>query len=388
MELFDLLEIISYAAPPFSALICLLLLGLRFIDKDGYIKVRLSKLLMLHYGLFFYNSLAIIFFIYIKPAYAYISLTFFFTLILAIITFYRIVFIVTCVSANEKFPRIHYILLVILTLMNVVYALFIPLDVHFNIVTTGNYDMVGSGWQIIFYTSKIWLWILYSIVYTILAVKRIGRYRKSIVDYSADEERSSLRWLYTILATIILFGPLAFISYLLDDTSLIKRLLPVISNLMAIFQNVLLCYNMFTDNYVIILPEGLEKKEREIKNRRLDPIKPDLTTKVDKTRFEKYIKDKKPYLNPALRITDMAADLGTNRTYLSLFINTSYRMNFNNFINSCRIKEMDMLSKDPAYTGYKEADLAYLVGFNDFRSFIRIRQNYKKANNADINYVT
>ena len=61
-------------------------------------------------------------------------------------------------------------------------------------------------------------------------------------------------------------------------------------------------------------------------------------TQLGKERVEKYLEDKKPYLNPEFKITDMAKDLFSNRSYISAFINREYGMNFNRFINHYRLR--------------------------------------------------
>ncbi|MEI3096093.1 MAG: hypothetical protein V8T33_07025 [Parabacteroides distasonis] len=49
-----------------------------------------------------------------------------------------------------------------------------------------------------------------------------------------------------------------------------------------------------------------------------------------------------------MRITDLAAGLSTNRSYLSAFINKEYGMNFCRLINRCRLMALDRLRVSPA----------------------------------------
>lgn len=67
---------------------------------------------------------------------------------------------------------------------------------------------------------------------------------------------------------------------------------------------------------------------------------------LGRQQVEKYLEDRKPYLNPEFKITDMARDLVSNRTYISAFINREYGVNFNRFINSYRLKEVERLHAD------------------------------------------
>lgn len=378
MDLFDLFEIISFAAPAFSAFVCLSLLLLRYKDRDEHTRIRLLKLLILYYILFFANSLFTIFFMYMKNIYIYTGTFAFLTLLLSEVIFYKIIFIVTSVTTDEKFSRKHYIIPVVLSAVHGIWSLFVPFNIQYQIVASNILDIPDYKWFLLFFASKFWIFIIYSIIYAVLSIIRIHKYRKSIIDYSADEERSSLRWLYTLLAITFFLMPFYFISPFISEDNVLHRLLPAISNFMLIFQNVILCYNMFIDNYVIMLPEGLEKKESKSGGKNNEQEKPAIAEKVDKKRFEEYIKKNKPYLNPKLKITDLTLELNTNRTYLSAFINTNYGMNFSSFINQCRMQEMDMLSKDPAYSSYKEIEIAYIAGFSDYRSLKNIKKEINR----------
>ncbi|EKB05846.1 hypothetical protein [Myroides odoratus] len=91
------------------------------------------------------------------------------------------------------------------------------------------------------------------------------------------------------------------------------------------------------------------------------------------------MKNKKPYLDPQLKITDLLADLTTNRTYLSLFINKTYNMNFSQFINKCRYDEyLELKSSFADIDQENEVDLILSSGFRSYESFKRTQTNYYK----------
>ena len=50
-------------------------------------------------------------------------------------------------------------------------------------------------------------------------------------------------------------------------------------------------------------------------------------------RFEECIYEEQIYLNPKLTLTDLALKVGTNRTYLSNYINHELKKTFFDFIN-------------------------------------------------------
>lgn len=76
---------------------------------------------------------------------------------------------------------------------------------------------------------------------------------------------------------------------------------------------------------------------------------------------------RKEYLQTGITIIKMAKALGINRTYLSNFINDTYAMNFNNWLNGLRIEE----AKKRMLTDRRlpMSTLAAMVGFTDLAHF-------------------
>ncbi|MEG1649107.1 MAG: AraC family transcriptional regulator, partial [Rikenellaceae bacterium] len=96
---------------------------------------------------------------------------------------------------------------------------------------------------------------------------------------------------------------------------------------------------------------------------------------IDRTVFERHIHTHKPYLNPSLRITDLAQELGTNRTYLSVFINTEYGVNFSRYINRLRLNELDRLRRTPSLSELTRTELIDRAGFSNYQGYVRSLKN-------------
>ncbi len=125
----------------------------------------------------------------------------------------------------------------------------------------------------------------------------------------------------------------------------------------------MLCYNMLDKNYLIVQPEALK----------VEDMPPNLPA-LDRKRLERYLREKKPYLDPKLRITDLAAGLSTNRSYLSAFINKEYGMNFCRLINRCRLMALDRLRVSPANAGKTNMELVLMAGFSGYRNYLRVKK--------------
>ena len=78
--------------------------------------------------------------------------------------------------------------------------------------------------------------------------------------------------------------------------------------------------------------------------------------------------ENKGFLQAELTIEDLARQLGTNRTYLSTFINSHYGVPFRQWIASLRIAESKKMLRD---TNLREQDIAEAIGFATVQSFIR-----------------
>lgn len=81
--------------------------------------------------------------------------------------------------------------------------------------------------------------------------------------------------------------------------------------------------------------------------------------------FEK----EKVYLNPNLKVSDIAATIGTNRTYVSAYFNKETQCTFNDYVNRYRI---EYACKQLDCTDDKIVQIAETSGFNSAQAFIRV----------------
>ena len=100
----------------------------------------------------------------------------------------------------------------------------------------------------------------------------------------------------------------------------------------------------------------------------------DMPTSEMKDRYAFFVEalsnwiEQKGYLQAELTIEDLARQLGSNRTYLSTFINSHYGVPFRQWIASLRIAEAKKMLRD---TNLREQDIAEAIGFATVQSFIR-----------------
>ena len=139
-------------------------------------------------------------------------------------------------------------------------------------------------------------------------------------------------------------------------------LIPILSTTAGI---IVLCYNAVSENDVMIAgSDAGAGRARRIK----------------REHFERYMETQKPWLNPRLRISDIATDLHSNRTYVSNFINSEYGMNFSRYINLQRLRELDRLCLEPKHRDVSGIDLVFQAGFSTYHGYKRVKTDEDKMN--------
>ncbi len=103
-----------------------------------------------------------------------------------------------------------------------------------------------------------------------------------------------------------------------------------------------------------------------------NPIAFDTQTAILQGRIIDLFEREMIYKNPDLNIWDLCSRLNTNRTYVSKFINSIYGQNFNQFVNSYRVKHVKVLIESKQK--FNNEQLAELSGFGSVNSLYRAFQ--------------
>lgn len=103
-------------------------------------------------------------------------------------------------------------------------------------------------------------------------------------------------------------------------------------------------------------------------------------TALDRTlteRIVELVEKDKIFLQPDLKLEDLARMMSTNRTYIYQAINQQMGITFNEFINRQRIAHAEQLiAKNP---NLSVNDIAIQSGFASLSSFYRNYKKYKKG---------
>ena len=90
----------------------------------------------------------------------------------------------------------------------------------------------------------------------------------------------------------------------------------------------------------------------------------------------KHMEEKKPYLNPELKLSDLAEQLSVSPNIISQAINSVLKINFYEFLQEYRFKEMEKKLKDPASANLTILGVALESGFNNKNTLNRVFKKY------------
>jgi AraC-like DNA-binding protein len=223
----------------------------------------------------------------------------------------------------------------------------------------------------------ICLCLAYGIVYPVMALSRITRFKKTARNgqlVAGPHDRMLARLWWAILVEMIVM-PVPVLGMLLGMEPWISwgwAWLLVVLPSRVIY--VVWCFDLLSDNYVVVEPERVDN----------NPQQPASPQRLARERVDRYIEQNKPWLNPAFRINDMASDLISNRAYVSAFINSEYGVNFNRFVNSFRLEEVERL-KSEAKQKKQHIPMLQLIlnaGFSSYRSYLRAKQQTPPSKTA------
>lgn len=364
----QLLEVIALSAPIVCALTCMVMM---LLDAEAHRKSpqerRLRLFLALTYFVTSLGWLGMVFYAESPRLFASYYTVFLLTLMLDQVMIYRFVSIITNTGEQREFNRLHLIVPVFITLISLYCDINVPIEQQIAVIYGYDETNTGMGFKVMYIFTAV-VFVVYNTLYPILNLLHIHRYRRFIANYSADAYRTSLGWLSVIQVLILISVPIPLAALLLGVHGSASGFVVWFGALPYFINYLILCYNLLDNNYLIIQPDTPQG----------DGMSGSAATPIDRKHFERYLRDRKPYLDSRLRVTDLAAGLNTNRSYLSAFINQEYGTNFCRFINRCRLAELDRLRLSTANADKTNMDLLLMAGFSSYRCYIRAKNEEDK----------
>lgn len=120
----------------------------------------------------------------------------------------------------------------------------------------------------------------------------------------------------------------------------------------------------------------LSPNEKEIEEDKTPPTFTNDEINQWKEQIQDYLEKNKPYLNPELRISEIAQHFSINVSHLSTLINLCFNQNFNELINAYRIQTFKQKISEGELQKFTIMSLAYDSGFNSKTTFNRSFKRY------------
>lgn len=206
-----------------------------------------------------------------------------------------------------------------------------------------------------FYLLVIW-GAIYGSVNFVLLFFMIDRYNRQLKERFSYQENINLNWLRAILHTFYLILAIWTITCFVIDESF--DIIYQVSNLLLWM---FICYFLYKHESAI----------DELGDMEIVPIVEETEAEASSLAAEvqRLFDEEKLFLNPKLKLSDVAREVGTNRTYLSRYFNQENGHTFYDFVNTYRIKHAEQLLQSST-AGLQE--IADKSGFNSLSTFRRV----------------
>lgn len=232
------------------------------------------------------------------------------------------------------------------------------------------------------------LWLLslaYGLWCIVWVVHDLPRYHRWLKNEYSYQENINLHWLrgVTLLFFIIL-------CIWVVDCIYPSTLIDTIYILSSLVGWMVVCY--FINRQELVIKEVIDSLPTET----AEPLAPAAadgeTEESDNERIkllseqlEKLFTVDKVYLEPRLRLVDLAQKLGTNRTYLSNFFNKERQTTFYEFVNGYRISHSEKLLTTTDYTLDVVAELSGFNSLSTFRRAFSVKNNCSPQEYRSVN---
>jgi len=222
-------------------------------------------------------------------------------------------------------------------------------------------------WNSLFYLTHRTIFAFQIILYFTIGFLYIRKHRERLLDYYSNQTSGSIAWVSNIFITLVFMAILSSVFNIIGKFSFLNHenslLLPSMLFSITIF---IMGYLANGQNQVIRDIVLADERESEILER--------IVAGQDELndRLTKLFEIEKLHLNSDIKIWDVTARLGTNRTYLSNYINKNYAVNFSVFVNRYRVEEAKKFLANEEGTLYSLEVVGEKCGFGSYNNFIRV----------------
>lgn len=215
----------------------------------------------------------------------------------------------------------------------------------------------------IFYDILVGWSAVYGLYYAAWALIAIPKYHKLLRERFSYDENINLNWLRTILGSFFIILTLWVVDSLIVNLYLECVYL---TGTMIIWMFIL---SFIYRHESVIFELAVAEAPSDAPGAEVNPETDEIGIRI-----EHLMLVQRAYLMPTLKISDVARQIGSNRTYVSNWFNRSRQSTFFSYVNQLRIKHACGLLNT---TDMPLEAIAQESGFNSKSSFYRIFKNLK-----------
>ncbi len=209
---------------------------------------------------------------------------------------------------------------------------------------------------------------VYGIAYFIWTYVNIGKYNRKLKEQNSFTENINLNWL-----RMILWFFFVLLSVWIVDTLTIQADMECFYLMSSMVMWMVIDFFIYKHETVM---ECLNSSKPEVMGGGDDEAQ---LSKLG-ARIERLFSQERIFLNPGLKISDVAAAVGSNRTYVSNYFNREASSTFYDYVNALRIEHACRLLADSDDSVKVIADKS---GYNSPQAFIRVFTKIKGISPTD-----
>jgi len=212
--------------------------------------------------------------------------------------------------------------------------------------------------------------LLSLVVYLFLTFKTITHFHKVLLHTVSTNSKLKLNWFITLFSYFILALVIDIVRVLINGAGIADMYWEILVNLILITMVNTAIYNGLRYPDIFI---GIDKEDETIaklnEDRKPESLVENAVNSEIRTEIQVYIEQNKPYLNPALSLAELSAQLKIPARQVSQVINEQLNQNFSDFVNTYRIKEAQKRLENPKEAKETISEVMYEVGFNSKSAF-------------------
>ncbi len=226
--------------------------------------------------------------------------------------------------------------------------------------------------RLVFMLNRL-IYLAQIVFYFVKGYALIKQHEKRIQDFYSNHVGRDIRWSSYIFQSFVLVAVFSILFNIIGKTAFLNN------DRLLLIPSLLFSSMLFVLGF---LGNGQNQVVSEISRDDSLVHGADHPSRIDRAELHRKINqlflEQKIYLNHDLKIWDISSLLGTNRTYVSQFINAEYGMNFSMFVNSYRVAEAKSLLGRNDGDVYSLDVIGERCGFGSYSNFIRVFRAMEK----------